>query len=114
MYTLVKALSVSALCMAGFGVVHAADPHDQKQVAVCKKKSEGAQVSYAHKGVIYNGTCQPSDNGKLKFKPPMPAANAPAPISTPVQMQENQSAPYPVQDAPKPMVQPAPAPQPVQ
>lgn len=106
MNTLVKALSVSALCMAGFGVVHAADPHDQKQVAVCKKKSEGAHVSYAHKGVIYNGTCQPSDNGKLKFKPPMPAANAPAPISTPVQMQENQSAPMPVS-------QPAPAPQPM-
>ena len=107
MNNLMKALSVSALCMSAFGVVHAADAHEQKQISVCKKKSEGTQVSYAFKGVIYNGTCQPSDDGKLKFQPPMPPANAPAPVSTPLQMQENQSTPQPISAPPMQSAPPA-------
>lgn len=107
-----KALSVSALCMSAFGIVHAADAHEKKQISVCKSKSEGTPVTYAYKGVIYNGTCQPADDGKLKFQPPMPPANAPAPVSTPLQMQENQSAPQPISAPPmqpaQPMMQSAP------
>ena len=112
MNNLMKALSVSALCMSAFGIVHAADAHEKKQISVCKSKSEGTPVTYAYKGVIYNGTCQPADDGKLKFQPPMPPANAPAPVSTPLQMQENQSAPQPISAPPmqpaQPMMQSAP------
>lgn len=112
MNNLMKALSVSALCMSAFGVVHAVDAHEKKQISVCKSKSEGTPVTYAYKGVIYNGTCQPADDGKLKFQPPMPPANAPAPVSTPLQMQENQSAPQPISAPPmqpaQPMMQSAP------
>lgn len=112
MNNLMKALSVSALCMSAFGIVHAADAHEKKQISVCKNKSEGTPVTYAYKGVIYNGTCQPADDGKLKFQPPMPPANAPAPVSTPLQMQENQSAPQPISAPPmqpaQPMMQSAP------
>ena len=112
MNNLIKALSVSALCMSAFGIVHAADAHEKKQISVCKSKSEGTPVTYAYKGVIYNGTCQPADDGKLKFQPPMPPANAPAPVSTPLQMQENQSAPQPISAPPmqpaQPMMQSAP------
>ena len=112
MNNLMKALSVSALCMSVFGVVHAADAHEKKQISVCKSKSEGTPVTYAYKGVIYNGTCQPTDDGKLKFQPPMPPENAPAPVSTPLQMQENQSAPQPISAPPmqhaQPMMQSAP------
>lgn len=112
MNNLMKALSVSALCMSAFGIVHAADAHEKKQISVCKSKSEGTPVTYAYKGVIYNGTCQPADDGKLKFQPPMPPANAPAPVSTPLQMQENQSAPQPISAPPmqpaRPMMQSAP------
>ncbi|WP_374294184.1 hypothetical protein [Acinetobacter sp.] len=107
MNNLIKALSVSALCMTAFGVVHAADAHEKKQISVCKSKSEGTPVTYAYKGVIYNGTCQPADDGKLKFQPPMPPANAPAPVSTPLQMQENQSAPQPISAPPMPSAPPA-------
>lgn len=106
MNNLIKALSVSALCMSAFGVVQAADAHEKKQISVCKKKSEGTPVTYAYKGVIYNGTCQPADDGKLKFQPPMPPANAPAPVSTPLQMQENQSAPQPISAPPMQHAQP--------
>ena len=106
MNNLIKALSVSALCMSAFGVVHAEDAHEQKQISVCKKKSEGTQVSYAFKGVIYNGTCQPSDDGKLKFQPPMPAAAATTPIDTSVQIQETQSAPQPISAPPMQHAQP--------
>lgn len=112
MNNLMKALSLSALCMSAFGIVHAADAHEKKQISVCKSKSEGTPVTYAYKGVIYNGTCQPADDGKLKFQPPMPPANAPAPVSTPLQMQENQSAPQPISAPPmqpaQPMMQSAP------
>ncbi len=98
--------------MSAFGIVHAADAHEKKQISVCKSKSEGTPVTYAYKGVIYNGTCQPADDGKLKFQPPMPPANAPAPVSTPLQMQENQSAPQPISAPPmqpaQPMMQSAP------
>lgn len=112
MNNLMKALSVSALCMSAFGVVHAADAHEKKQISVCKSKSEGTPVTYAYKGVIYNGTCQPADDGKLKFQPPMPAAAATAPIDTSVQIKETQSAPQPISAPPmqpaQPMMQSAP------
>ena len=107
MNNLMKALSVSALCMSAFGIAHAADAHEKKQISVCKSKSEGTPVTYAYKGVIYNGTCQPADDGKLKFQPPMPPANAPAPVSTPLQMQENQSAPQPISAPPMQSAPPA-------
>jgi hypothetical protein len=27
-------------------------------------------VSFAYKGVVYNGTCEPNEAGKLAFQPP--------------------------------------------
>lgn len=31
----------------------------QKYQKVCKGKTQGAQVSFAHRGIIWNGTCEP-------------------------------------------------------
>ena len=31
----------------------------QKYQQVCKGKSQGAQVSFAYRGIIWNGTCEP-------------------------------------------------------
>ncbi|MNY80022.1 hypothetical protein D3C86_2209010 [compost metagenome] len=44
----------------------------QKQIRVCVKKQQGEWVAYNHNGVIFNGTCQPNENGKLQFKAPAP------------------------------------------
>lgn len=43
----------------------------QKYQQVCKGKSQGAQVSFAHRGIIWNGTCEPqffasSKNASIK------------------------------------------------
>ncbi|CAM4266143.1 hypothetical protein [Acinetobacter pragensis] len=51
------------LCLAPF----AASANDkvetvynaQKYQQVCKGKSQGAQVSFAYRGIIWNGTCEP-------------------------------------------------------
>ena len=38
---------------------HTAQANDiQKYQAVCKAKTSGTEVSFAHKGVIWNGQCQ--------------------------------------------------------
>lgn len=51
------------LCLAPFAV-QANDKvqtiYDaQRYQQVCKSKSQGAQVSFAHRGIIWNGTCEP-------------------------------------------------------
>lgn len=54
---------LSGLCFAPF----AASANDKvekvynakKYQQVCKGKSEGAPVSFAYRGIIWNGTCQP-------------------------------------------------------
>lgn len=43
----------------------------QKYQQVCKGKTQGAQVSFAHRGIIWNGTCEPqffasSKNASIK------------------------------------------------
>ena len=44
----------------------------KKQVQICAKKKQGDWVTYANKGVTYNGTCEPNENGKLQFSFPSP------------------------------------------
>ena len=121
-----KLLLSSLICGLCFTVAaHAntksnTDQLAQKYVQVCKSKKQGDMVSFAQKGVIFNGVCQPNDAGKLVFQPPMPASNAmpetqskisetqsePRPVSAPVQPMEmtpppmEQSAPQIEQTAP--------------
>ncbi|PRD23347.1 UNVERIFIED_CONTAM: prmA [Trichonephila clavipes] len=77
-----KLLLSSLICGLCFTVAaHAntksnTDQLAQKYVQVCKSKKQGDMVSFAQKGVIFNGVCQPNDAGKLVFQPPMPASNA--------------------------------------
>ncbi len=62
----------------------------KKQVQICAKKKQGDWVTYANKGVTYNGACEPNENGKLQFSFPSPqggsaSANAQPPLSAPPQ-----------------------------
>ncbi|EOQ65098.1 hypothetical protein F935_00758 [Acinetobacter calcoaceticus ANC 3811] len=73
--TMLKILTASLICLSGVTFTHAADMSKaemQKQIQVCMKKQQGEWVSYNYKGVIFNGTCQPNENGKLQFKAPAP------------------------------------------
>ena len=112
-----------SLCLAVTAQVNAkstVDAQTQKYQQVCKGKKQGDMISFAYKGVVFNGTCEPNEAGKLAFHPPMPANNAtpetqtkisetqsePRPVSTPVQPMEmtpppmEQSAPQIEQTAP--------------
>lgn len=70
------------------------DPQTQKYQQVCKGKKQGDAVSFAYKGVIFNGVCENNHTGKLAFQPPMPANNATP--ETQSKISETQSAPRPV------------------
>ena len=86
-----------SLCLAVTAQVHAkstVDAQTQKYQQVCKSKKQGDMVSFAYKGVVYNGTCEPNEAGKLAFQPPMPANNATP--ETQSKISETQSAPRPV------------------
>lgn len=81
--TILKALSLSLMCFVGTSFAHAADENSSKaevnkQVQVCKNKKQGDWVVYANKGVTYNGSCEPNENGKLQFAFPAPAGGASA------------------------------------
>ena len=54
------------------------DVQTHKYQQVCKGKKSGDMISFAHKGVIFNGVCQPNAAGKLIFQPPTPVTDAPA------------------------------------
>ena len=86
-----------SLCLAVTAQVNAkstVDAQTQKYQQICKSKKQGDMVSFAYKGVIYNGTCEPNEAGKLVFQPPMPANNATP--ETQSKISETQSAPRPV------------------
>lgn len=116
---LVKTLCLTALCTIGLTSVQAAPmpskAEQQKYMQVCKGKSEGASVSFAHQGVIYNGTCVAHEGNakKLTFQPPMPPAGMTADTQSRMMIQQseprpamNQSAPMqnmPMNNAPMPM-----------
>lgn len=65
----IKIVFASLLCTLGLsGYAQAKDSSSQAQnpqhsaqkyQQVCKGKSQGTDVSFAYKGVIWNGTCQP-------------------------------------------------------
>ncbi|ENX21985.1 hypothetical protein F892_01225 [Acinetobacter vivianii] len=100
-----KLLFSSLICSLCFSVAaHAADTkatQDQqakKYQQVCKGKKQGDPVSFAYKGVVFNGSCEPNEAGKLVFQPPMPASNAA--VDTQSRLSETQSAPRPVSSAP--------------
>ena len=85
------------------------DPQTQKYQQVCKGKKQGDAVSFAYKGVIFNGVCENNDAGKLAFQPPAPPAGTMP--ETQNRMSQTQSEPRPV-SAPMPVdvppMQPAP------
>ncbi|WP_038345438.1 hypothetical protein [Acinetobacter sp. A47] len=110
-----KLLFSSLICGLCFSVAaHAADTkatQDQqakKYQQVCKGKKQGDPVSFAYKGVVFNGSCEPNEAGKLAFQPPMPASNAA--VDTQSRISETQSAPRPVSSAPMEAAPVAPAP----
>ena len=70
------------------------DPLEQKYVQVCKAKKQGDMVSFAHKGVVFNGVCEQNEAGKLAFQAPTPS-NEVTP-ETQSKISETQSAPRPV------------------
>ncbi|MDM1756014.1 MULTISPECIES: hypothetical protein [unclassified Acinetobacter] len=81
--TISKVLSLSLMCFVGTSFAHAADENSSKaevnkQIQVCKNKKQGDWVVYANKGVTYNGSCEPNENGKLQFTFPAPAGGATA------------------------------------
>ncbi|OAL84425.1 hypothetical protein AY605_07100 [Acinetobacter sp. SFD] len=51
------------LCLAPFAAIAndkiATSYNAQKYQQVCKGKTQGAQVSYSTRGVLFNGTCEP-------------------------------------------------------
>ena len=85
------------------------DSQTQKYQQVCKGKKQGDAVSFAYKGVIFNGVCENNDAGKLAFQPPAPPAGTMP--ETQSRMSQTQSEPRPV-SAPMrmdiPPMQPAP------
>ncbi|ENW80709.1 hypothetical protein F909_01997 [Acinetobacter sp. ANC 3929] len=108
-----KLLFSSLICGLCFSVAAHADTkatQDQqakKYQQVCKGKKQGDPVSFAYKGVVFNGSCEPNEAGKLAFQPPTPANNA-AP-ETQSRLAETQSAPRPVSEPiAAPPVAPAP------
>lgn len=83
--TISKVLSLSLMCFVGTSFAHAADENSSKaevnkQIQVCKNKKQGDWVVYANKGVTYNGSCEPNENGKLQFTFPAPAGGATAAV----------------------------------
>ncbi|EPF87766.1 hypothetical protein GCM10025882_21380 [Acinetobacter gyllenbergii] len=99
-----KLLFSSLICSLCFSVAaHADTKASQDQQAkkyqqVCKGKKQGDPVSFAFKGVVFNGSCEPNEAGKLAFQPPTPASNAT--VETQSRLSETQSAPRPVSSAP--------------
>lgn len=61
----IQALLTAVICTLGFSSISFANDKVQtvynakKYQQVCKGKSDGAQVSFAYRGIIWNGTCQP-------------------------------------------------------
>lgn len=88
-------LAVTAQANAKTKTTHV-DQQTQKYHQVCKSKKQGDMVSFAYKGVIFNGVCE-NDGGKLMFQPPMPANGMTA--DTQSRMSETQSAPRPVSNS---------------
>lgn len=74
--TIAKIISSALLCVATVSFAHAKDTASQaevkKQIQICSKKKQGDWVVYANKGVTFNGTCEPNENGKLQFHFPAP------------------------------------------
>lgn len=78
--TIAKIVSSTVLCLAAFSFVQAhantSDAVVKKQIQICNKKKQGDWVVYANKGVTFNGTCEPNENGKLQFRFPAPPAGS--------------------------------------
>ena len=55
--TFLCAMGLSTLSFANDKVESTYNAKQYQQV--CKGKSEGAEVSFAYRGIIWNGTCQP-------------------------------------------------------
>ena len=74
---MLKTIAVSALLLGGMTLANAEEATVSKaetnaQVKACAKKKQGDWATYGYKGVTFNGTCQPNENGKLQFKVPAP------------------------------------------
>lgn len=90
-----KMVQASLISCAVISFAHAEEENAskaevKKQVQICAKKKQGDWVTYANKGVTYNGACEPNENGKLQFSFPSPqggsaSANAQPALSAPPQ-----------------------------
>ena len=95
--TMSKVITASLLSCVAFSFAHAADENTskaemKKQIQVCTKKKQGDWVTYANKGVTFNGTCEPNENGKLQFSFPAPAGGNPTSTAAPEPVIENRPA----------------------
>lgn len=58
---------LSALCFGLLGIISTTQANDkvsqiydaQRYHKACQNQSQGAHVTFAHRGIIWNGTCQP-------------------------------------------------------
>lgn len=71
-------ISCTAFTFAHANEENASKAEIKKQIQVCAKKKQGDWVTYANKGVTYNGACLNNESGKLQFSFPAPAGGTAA------------------------------------
>ncbi len=119
---MLKIICLSTVCITGMAYA-APDPLEARYTKVCKGKKEGQPISFAHKGVLFNGTCVAGEKG-LVFQPPLPPSGGedtqtqgslsetrsePRPVSAPYPAAPEQQPPqqYDIQAAPQPPAPPS-------
>ncbi len=98
MYKLtIKMMAAAAVISTGFSVAHADETFSKaeinKQIQICSKKKQGDWVTFANKGVTFNGTCEQNENGKLQFSFPAPVEGSTTAAAQAIQDRPAQEAP---------------------
>lgn len=96
----IKMMAAAAVISTGFSVAHADETFSKaeinKQIQICSKKKQGDWVTFANKGVTFNGTCEQNENGKLQFSFPAPIEGSATAAAQAIQDRPAQEAPAPV------------------
>ena len=97
MYKLTIKMMAAAVISTGFSVAHADETFSKaeinKQIQICSKKKQGDWVTFANKGVTFNGTCEQNENGKLQFSFPAPVEGSATAAAQAIQDRPAQEAP---------------------
>ena len=98
--SIIKMMAAAAVISTGFSVAHADETFSKaeinKQIQICSKKKQGDWVTFANKGVTFNGTCEQNENGKLQFSFPAPVEGSATAAAQAIQDRPAQEAPAPV------------------